>query len=395
MRSLTVLVLAGGLATAGEHRTGKVIRVDQPVAREVFVPAGAFWMGVSDDDEINFVKSQCDEFFEFPDAFLGSRQAQLCNEYRDELEHMRQRPVFLSAFAIDRYEVTVADYRRCVTAGTCNLDPIVAADERYIRDRWPLVNVTWFEAERYCRWRGGRLPTEAEWERAARGADVTNEADDASKYRAQDQVWPWCYALDWHKVTKHSKQDKAVKATQSCVERSKDFNHGQPRSQAMRDINRSSNILHLIGDPDDVDGFALIAPPGQYSWGEGPYGTRDQAGNVAEWTADARGVPTNPNIGYDDVPGCTRRETGITCINPRRDGTDHDARVVRGGSWRQPSFVARSNLRDPFGLFYDPRKRFTHVGFRCARSVTEPTHAAPPPVSKSDKPLVEPRGTKR
>jgi len=393
MRSLVLLAAFGGLATAGE-RAGKVIRIDQPVSREVFVPAGAFWMGLSDDDEINFVKSQCDEFFEFPDQFLGSRQARLCDEYREELEHMRQRAVFLNAFAIDRYEVTVREYRACVTAGVCNLDPIIAADERYIRDEWPLVNVTWFEAQQYCRWRGARLPTEAEWERAARGADVTNEPDEASKYRAQDQVWPWCYALDWHKSSSDPKKDKA-RTTASCVERTKDFNHGQPRSQAMRDINRSNNAFHLLGDPDDVDGFALIAPPGQYSWGEGPYGTRDQAGNAAEWTADARGVPTNPFIGYDDLPGCTRRDSGMTCINPHRDGGDHDLRVVRGGSWRQPSFVARSNLRDPFGFMYEPRRRFTHVGFRCARSVTETMQAPLPPSSRSEGGKPEPKGTKR
>jgi formylglycine-generating enzyme required for sulfatase activity len=42
---------------------------------------------------------------------------------------------------------------------------------------------------------------------------------------------------------------------------------------------------------------------------------------------------------------------------------------VRGGSWRQPTFVAKSNLRDPFNAIYEPERRFSHVGFRCARSV--------------------------
>jgi formylglycine-generating enzyme required for sulfatase activity len=383
MRAFAFIALAGGVAMAGE-RQGKVIRIDQPVAREVYVPAGAFWMGIADDDEINFVHAQCNEFFEFPDAFLSTRRAaEICNDYHDELERMKQRPVFLSAFAIDRYEVTVADYKACITAGVCNLDPLIAGDERYIHDEWPLVNVTWFEAQEYCEWRGARLPTEAEWERAARGADVTNETDEADKYRAQDQVWPWCYALDWKKSAKPTAKPKSAA---SCVERAKDFNHGQPRSQAMRDVNRSLNNLHLLGDPDDVDGFALIAPPGRYSFGEGPYGTRDQAGNVAEWTADARGTPANPNIGYEDVPGCSKRDDKITCINPRRDGTDHDARVVRGGSWRQPSFVARSNLRDPFGSMYDPRKRFTHVGFRCARSAVQPGGMPTPPLRSRPEP---------
>lgn len=360
MRTLSGVLLAaaaggiaaavGGIAIAGE-RTGKVVRVEQPVRREVFVPAGAFWMGVT-EDEIGVVVEQCQLFFEPHDQLpIGPRAVPMCNDYEAELGAMKQRQVFLSAFAIDRYEVTVADYRACITAGACSLDPLIAGDECYIRDEWPLVNVTWYEAQEYCRWRGGRLPTEAEWERAARGADVGADADQADRDRAANQNWPWCFE------------------TKTCVERPEDFNHGQPRSQAMRDIDRSGLPFRLLGDPDDVDGFALLAPPGQYPWGQGPYGTRDQAGNVAEWVADARGAAdTVP--GYTDLPGCTELDDEIRCINPKREGSDRDVRVVRGGSWRQPSFLARSNVRDPFGPLYEPRRRFSHVGFRCARSLS-------------------------
>ncbi|HEY5952160.1 MAG TPA: formylglycine-generating enzyme family protein [Kofleriaceae bacterium] len=361
----------GGIALAGE-RAGKVIRVEQPPKREVFVPAGAFWMGVTQDD-IDVVVDECEKFFEPHDLLpLGSRPLQLCNSYRDELDKMLQRQVFLSAFAIDRYEVNVADYRACITAGRCNLDPLIAGDERYIRDEWPIVNVTWSEAQEYCRWRGGRLPTEAEWERAARGANVGKDADAADRERAANLKWPWCFE------------------TKTCVERPEDFNHGQPRTQAMRDVDRSGLPLHLQGDPDDVDGYALLAPPGRYPWGEGPYGTRDQAGNAAEWVADARGS-TETLAGYAELPGCTTisypahidPETGeprreIRCINPRRDGNDRDVRVVRGGSWRQPGFLSRSNIRDPFGIIYEPGRRFSHVGFRCARSIATEVEAKQP-----------------
>src|SRR5262245_63893784 len=127
MRALFGLALAttvGGIAVAaGGDRAGKVIRIDQPVAREVHVPAGAFWMGITDEDE-NIVHAQCNEMFEFMEtSFLGARQQDVCTNYAEELERMKQRRVFLSAFAIDRYEVTVADYRSCITAGMCNLDP--------------------------------------------------------------------------------------------------------------------------------------------------------------------------------------------------------------------------------------------------------------------------------
>jgi formylglycine-generating enzyme len=362
MRTACTIALAtmiGGLALAGE-RPGKVVRVEQAPKREVFVPAGAFWMGVGDDD-IEAVFEECKRLFETDDQIpLGTRLTTLCSGYQNELEKMRQRQVFLSAFAIDRYEVTVADFRECITAGRCNLDPLIAGDERYIADEWPIVNVTWTEAQEYCRWRGGRLPTEAEWERAARGASVGKDPDQADRDRAAALHWPWCFE------------------TKNCVERSEDFNHGQGRAQAMREIDRSGASLHLLGDPDDVDGYKLLAPPGRYPWGQGPYGTRDQAGNVAEWVADARGSSEQLG-GYVGLPGCTTIEDDIRCINPKRDGNDRDVRIVRGGSWRQPSFLGRSNIRDPFGLIYEPSRRFSHVGFRCARTLGMQGEPSPPP----------------
>ncbi|HUJ57832.1 MAG TPA: SUMF1/EgtB/PvdO family nonheme iron enzyme [Kofleriaceae bacterium] len=333
MRAAPILAVAalGGAALASDH-PGRVVRVEQPPRRQVIVPAGTFVMGVSPDDA-DRAAEQCKLYFEPREQVItfqtpAGQTVTMCDRYREELDVMAPREVTLSAYAIDRDEVSVADYRTCVAAGACALDALIDGDERYIRDDWAMVNVTWFEAQDYCQWRGGRLPTEAEWEHAARGDD--------------GREWPW-----------------------GDVERPLDFNHGQPRAQAMRDIDRTPApiLIELWGDPDDRDGATLIAPPGSYAWGEGPYGTRDQAGNVAEWTADARGTSAS-TLGFTELP----------TVNPRRDGKDTDARVVRGGSWRQPEFLAHTNLRDPFSLdpadpIYLPHRRFSHVGFRCARSL--------------------------
>jgi formylglycine-generating enzyme required for sulfatase activity len=272
----------------------------------------------------------------------GTGAATFCEMYEKELEAMvnalpdeegnhHDRKVYLSAYAIDRTEVSVADYRRCITAGNCGLEPLLAGDERYIADEWPVVNVTWDEAQTYCRWHGGRLPTEAEWERAARGDD--------------GREWPW-----------------------GGTPRDEDFNHGKERVTAMREIDRVAWVgvpVQFLGDPDDTDGATLLSKPGSFPWGEGPYGTRDQAGNVAEWTADAFGgispslMLNEKTFGYNE----------LSSINPRRDGAPSDPRVVRGGSWRQPKWLARANLRDPFNMLYTPDARFSHIGFRCARSL--------------------------
>lgn len=77
--------------------------------------------------------------------------------------------VSLDAFWIDRTEVTQAQYAQCVGEGVCQ--PIERIADEWIGDDYPIMNVKWNDAQTYCNWAGKRLPTEAEWEKAARGDD--------------------------------------------------------------------------------------------------------------------------------------------------------------------------------------------------------------------------------
>jgi len=98
----------------------------------------------------------------------------LPGRFNDETPQMS---VYLDAFEIDQVEVTNARYRRCVEAGICQpvsnrwieLPPGYATDPQY--DNYPAIGVSWYNAYSYCQWVGKRLPTEVEWEKAARGTD--------------------------------------------------------------------------------------------------------------------------------------------------------------------------------------------------------------------------------
>lgn len=102
--------------------------------------------------------------------YAGCREAEAATCIADELPGGRRS---LEAFSIDRTEVTLAAYRACVSAGVCS-EPDAAEGCNWSqtdREEHPINCVDWDQAMVFCAWRGGRLPTEWEWERAARGTD--------------------------------------------------------------------------------------------------------------------------------------------------------------------------------------------------------------------------------
>lgn len=177
------------------------------------VPAGEFTMGSKAED----VLAECKKY---------TNDCQL--NWFEDAEPLHQ--VYLDAFYMDIYEVTNVTYRACVEAGAC-LPPIQS--NSYTRtayysdpefDEFPVIYVDWNMAKTYCEWRGASLPTEAQWEKAARGTD--------------GRTYPWGEGID---------------------------------------CSRANYIYPCKGETTKV---------GSYESGKSPFGMYDMAGNVWEWVAD-------------------------------------------------------------------------------------------------------------
>jgi formylglycine-generating enzyme required for sulfatase activity len=224
--------------------------------------------------------------------------------------------VTLDGFWMDQTEVTNAMYSLCVESGTCDRPSATSYYDDPGYANHPVAFVSWEEARTYCSWADRRLPTEAEWEKAASWDPVANEK----------RVYPWGNDFD-------------------C------------RMGNFDDETQLDSFV-IEGGPN-CDGYVQTAPVGSFPSGASPYGVLDMGGNVWEWVHDAF-------IEVDPLNASIQNYYAVSpAVNPQGvDPSITPYRVMRGSSWNINFGFGRAAYRLWFGL--DDSYDFT--GFRCARS---------------------------
>ena len=232
-----------------------------------------------------------------------------------------QRSVYLSAYYIDKFEVTNRQYGvflEVLRSGDVRIPhPNTSPDKDYTPTYWrdsrlngpdhPVTAVDWYDANAYCLWAGKELPTEAQWEKAARGPDGF--------------AYPW--------------GDTWEKGYSNNVE----LALGDP-------VEDDRQWLLLLGNLD-LDAMSVFTlPVGSFPAGASPYGAHDMGGNLWEWVRDRYIKDYYQNAPSHDPPGPTQPSP---------------YRVLRGGCWSSH----RANIRAAYRNYDLPEDRHLEIGFRC------------------------------
>ena len=261
--------------SARGHSSERVLQLRTPGPHQVLIRGGHFTMG-SSDTAIRTALALCQS---------GGTAARC--DLREYVNEGPERVVHLTPYWLDRTEVSNGAYQRCIHAGVCPPAPYQAARSWRRQVHSPVTLVSWREASTYCRWSGGHLPTEAQWERAARGLT--------------GRRFPW--GTIYHPLL---------------------ANHG-----------RSGRRTH-----DDRDGFIELAPIDKFYDGRSAEGILQLAGNVEEWVSDwyASRYTAADEV---DPKGPPRGDTRVV----RGGSFIHGASRLRGASRRHDLPTARRAWR--------------------------------------------------
>jgi len=283
------ILMFGVWVASASSRTQTSAPAPQPERADMaLVPAGDFWMGRSRlwlIDEINW-------------------------QIRERMDDRPVHRVRLPAFSIEVHEVTNRDYSAFVDA-TGRAAPYQwgGPTPPPAKSMLPVYNVSWHEAVAYCAWRGRRLPTEAEWEKAARGGAI-------------DRDYPWGNDYEEEAAIPGAAPPSAGEATLTAT----------PRPSRVKKAHSGS-----ASGPQPVGSFE---PNG--------FGLYDMSGNVWEWVSDWYGL----------------YYYGVSPIENPQGPADGLYKVIRGGSWAdtEPRLGAVY-----FRNFASPDEQSPTIGLRCAQ----------------------------